>query len=91
MGAHLKKSNKNLVEMSLKNNSQHRAPLDQWHANAWTGLIMPLCEHWVGPVDTGVPRSQESAPPEHPTVILCLGPYGGAMGGGLFLTSEVPL
>ena len=27
----------------------------------------------------------------NPRVGLCLGPYGGPMGGGLFLMSEVPL
>ena len=28
---------------------------------------------------------------EDPTLGLCLGPYGGPRGGGLFLMSEVPL
>ena len=35
---------------------------------------------------TGVPRSLKTAPPQHPTVGLCLGPYGD-----LFLMSEVTL
>ena len=41
---------------------------------------------------TGVPRSQETAPPWDPQVGLCLGPYGGPLGsGGHFLMSEEPL
>ena len=40
---------------------------------------------------TGVPRSQENASPQDPTVGLCLGPYGGPRGGGVFFTSEVSL
>ena len=32
--------------------------------------------------DTEVPRSQEIAPPQDPTVGLCLGPCGGPKGGG---------
>jgi len=34
---------------------------------------------------TGVPRSKETAPPQDPTVGLCLGTYGGPRGGGAFL------
>ena len=34
---------------------------------------------------TGVPRLQENATPEDPTVGLCLGAYGGPRGGGGFL------
>jgi len=40
---------------------------------------------------TGGARSQETAPPCAPTVGLCLWPYGGPRGGGLFRMSEVPL
>ena len=40
---------------------------------------------------TGLPRSNETVPPWDPTVGLCLGPYGGPGGGGLFLESEVSL
>ena len=40
---------------------------------------------------TGVPRSQETAPPQDPSVGLYLGPYGGPKGGGHFLMSEVSL
>ena len=31
--------------------------------------------------DTGIPRSQETAPPQDPTVGLCLRPYGGPREG----------
>ena len=41
--------------------------------------------------DIGVPRSKETAPPEDPTLGLCLGPYSGPMGWELFLVSEVSL
>ena len=40
--------------------------------------------------DAGVPRSHKSAPPEDPTVGLCLGHYGGPRGGGGFLMSKIP-
>ena len=33
----------------------------------------------------GVPGSYENAPPWTLTVWLCLGPFGGPRGGGLFL------
>ena len=40
----------------------------------------------------GVPRSKETAPFEDPTEGLCLGPFGGSMGGGGgVLMNEVPL
>ena len=34
---------------------------------------------------------KKQPPPEDPTAGLCLGPYGGPIGGGQFLVSEVPL
>ena len=37
---------------------------------------LPACS---GPL-TGVPRSQENAPPQVPTAGLCVGPYGGPRG-----------
>ena len=40
---------------------------------------------------TGVPRSYETPLSYDPTVGLYLGSYGGPMGGGLFLMSEVLL
>ena len=40
---------------------------------------------------TGVPHVQENAPPQDPTVGLCLGSLGGSQGGGRFLMGEVPL
>ena len=36
-------------------------------------------------VITGVPHLQETEPPWDPTLALCLGPYGGPRGGGVFL------
>ena len=34
---------------------------------------------------TGVPRPEETAPPQDPAVGVCLGPYGGPRGGSRFL------
>ena len=39
---------------------------------------------------TGVPHSQENAPPEDPTVGLCLGSWGGARGVDIFLWTRYP-
>jgi hypothetical protein len=50
-----------------------------------------LPAHGTATFTTGVPCSQEIAPPWDPAVALCLGPYGGPRGGGRFLGSKVPL
>ena len=39
----------------------------------------------------GVPRSEETAPPQDPTVGLCLGPYGGTRGYGFFYERGAPV
>ena len=44
-----------------------------------------------GGATSGVPGSHETSSPQDPTVELCVGPYGGPVGGGHFRMSEVPL
>ena len=39
---------------------------------------------------TGLPRSQETPPPEDPTVALCLGTYGDPLGVGVSYERSTP-
>jgi len=43
------------------------------------------------PYDKGVPRSKETAPPQDPTVGLCLGPHGSPRGGAVSYERGTPV
>ena len=58
--------------------------------NKKANVLPPRTPPPVGSFRTGVPDLRENAPPEDPTVGLCLGSYGGPGGVGVFLWAKYP-